>query len=284
MFWIGIPALVAFFIWEWYQADPIVDVRLLQNRNFGTAVFFSFVLGIVLFGSTVLIPQFLQVSLGYTAERAGMAMSASGIVLVLMMPIGGVLTQSRIDPRLLIATGMLGTAFTLYRFTNISLQIDFSTVVMLRAAQVVFLPLIFIPISTLNYVGVPKHKNNQVSGLSNFARNLGGSIGTSFLTTFLARQNQTHQTNLTAHTSNGDPNFLQWIGMLRGAFVAQGYDMVSATQKALAVAYGTVQAQAATLSFRSSFWIMSMIVACLTPLPFLMRRPKPGEKHPIGMH
>ena len=81
MFSIGVPALVAFFLWEWYHKDPIVDVRLLRNRNFGVAVFFSFILGTVLFGSTVLIPQFMQTSLGYTAERAGMAMSASGIVL-----------------------------------------------------------------------------------------------------------------------------------------------------------------------------------------------------------
>ncbi|MGO8793266.1 MAG: DHA2 family efflux MFS transporter permease subunit, partial [Candidatus Sulfotelmatobacter sp.] len=94
MFSIGVPALVAFFLWEWYADDPIVDVRLLGNRNFGTAVFFSFILGMVLFGSTVLIPQFLQTSLGYTAERAGMALSASGVVLMLMMPIGGWLTST----------------------------------------------------------------------------------------------------------------------------------------------------------------------------------------------
>ncbi len=78
MFGLGLPVLIGFFLWEWYHADPIVDVRLLKNRNFGTAVFFSFVLGMVLFGSTVLIPEFLQVSLGYTAERAGMALSPAG--------------------------------------------------------------------------------------------------------------------------------------------------------------------------------------------------------------
>jgi DHA2 family multidrug resistance protein len=278
MFSIGVPALIAFFLWEWYQDDPIVDVRLLRNRNFGTAVFFSLILGIVLFGSTVLIPQFLQTSLGYTAERAGMALSASGVVLMLMMPIGGWLTSTKIDPRLLICIGFLGTALTLHRFTIINLQIDFHTIVMLRAAQVLFLPLIFIPISTLNYVGVPREKNNQVSGLSNFARNLGGSIGTSLLTTFLARQSQIHQVNFAAHTGRGDVNFEQWMNGLIGAFVAQGYDMATATQKGLALAYATIQAQAGTLSFQSSFWIMSIIVACLSPLPFIMRRPKPGEE------
>ena len=284
MFLIGVPALFAFFLWEWYHDDPIVDVRLIKNRNFGTAVFFSFILGMVLFGSTVLIPEFLQSSLGYTAERAGMALSPGGLVLMFMMPIAGVITSTKIDPRLLISMGFLGTAYSLYNMTIINLQIDFHTIVMLRMAQVVFMPLIFVPISTLNYIGVPREKNNQVSGMSNFARNLGGGIGTSLLGVFLARQNQMHQVTFAAHTSHGDPNFEQWLAGLKGAFIAQGYDVVTAAQKALALAYSTVQAQATALSFKNSFWIMAIIVACLSPLPFIMRRPKPGEQKTSGLH
>ena len=278
MFSIGVPALVAFFLWEWYHENPIVDVRLLKNRNFGTAVFFSFTLGMVLFGSTVLIPEFLQSSLGYTAERAGMALSPGGFMLMLMMPVAGRLTATRVDPRLLVATGFLGTAMTLHLMTVIYLGIDFRTIVILRMIQVVFLPLIFVPISTLNYIGVPREKNNQVSGLSNFARNIGGSIGTSLLSTFLARQNQTHQRAFASHTSHGDFNFQQLLNGLQRVFLSQGYDTVTATKKAMAMAYQTVQQQASALSFENSFWVMSLIVACLTPLPFIMRRPRPGEQ------
>lgn len=284
MFAIGLPTLFAFFLWEWYHDDPIVDVRLLKNRNFGTAVFFSFVLGMVLFGSTVLIPEFLQTSLGYTAERAGMALSPAGFVLMFMMPVAGRITATKVDPRLLISIGFLGTAYTLHRLTIINLQIDFHTIVFLRMAQVVFMPFIFIPISTLNYVGVPREKNNQVSGISNFARNLGGSIGTSLLSTFLARQNQMHQMDLAGHTSHGDLNFEQWLNGLKALFVSQGYDAVTATQKALALAYQVVRQQANTLSFENSFWVMAIIIACLSPLPFVMRRPKPGERQPFGPH
>ena len=273
MFTVGVPTLIAFFLWEWYHDDPIVDVRLLKNRNFGTAVFFSFVLGMVLFGSTVLIPEFLQSSLGYTAERAGMALSTAGFVLMAMMPVAGRLTATKIDPRLLISIGFLGTAWSLHRMTIINLQIDFHTIVMLRITQVLFMPLIFIPISTLNYVGVPREKNNQVSGLSNFARNLGGGIGTSLLGVFLTRQNQTHQVTLAAHTSHGDQNFERMLSGLTAMFVSQGYDAVTAARKALAMAYQMVRAQAGTLSFENSFWVMSLIIACLAPLPFIMRRP-----------
>jgi DHA2 family multidrug resistance protein len=160
MFSIGITTLVAFFLWEWFHEDPIVDVRLLKNRNFGTAVFFSLVLGMVLFGSTVLIPEFLQSSLGYTAERAGWALSPGGLVLMLMMPIAGRLTASKLDPRLLIALGFIGTSLGLHIMTTIYLQIDFRTMVWLRMLQVSALAFIFIPISTLNYVGVPRKKQS----------------------------------------------------------------------------------------------------------------------------
>ena len=96
--------LVFFVWWEWQHQDPIVDIRLLKNRNFGTAVFLQFVLGMVLFGTTVLIPQFLQVLLGYTAERAGMVLSPGALVLMLTMPIAGRLVGSgKLDPRLLVA-------------------------------------------------------------------------------------------------------------------------------------------------------------------------------------
>ena len=121
--------LVAFFLWEWYHDDPIVDVRLLKNRNFGTAVFFSFTLGMVLFGSTVLIPEFLQTSLGYTAERAGMALSPAGFVLMLMMPIAGRITATKVDPRLLIPSVSWARRSSLYRLTIVNLQIDFHTIV-----------------------------------------------------------------------------------------------------------------------------------------------------------
>ncbi len=270
---IGIPLLFAFFLWEWYHENPIVDVRLLKNRNFGTAVFFSFVLGIVLFGSTVLIPEFLQNSLGFTAERAGLALSPGGLALMFMMPIAGRLIATRIDPRLLVSIGFLGTSITLHLMTTIYLQIDFRSIVILRIIQVIFLPLIFVPISTLNYIGVPREKNNQVSGMSNFARNIGGAIGTSLLTTFLARQNQIHQQNFSAHTNNANSNFQQMVNGFTALFQSQGFDAITAARKALAMAYGTVQIQSSSLGFVDSFWMMSAIVLCLVPLPFIMRRP-----------
>src|SRR3954452_10329543 len=285
MFSIGVPVLIAFFLWEWYHDHPIVDVRLLKNRNFGTAVFFSFVLGFVLFGTTVLIPQFLQTSLGYTAERAGMALSPGGVALMVMMPIAGfVTTKAKVDPRMLVSFGFLGMATTLHLMTVIYPGVDFKTIVLLRVIQVLPMPFIFIPISTLNYIGVPREKSNQVSGLSNFSRNLGGSIGTSLLSTFMARQNQTHQNVFAAHASNGNSNFDAMLAGFKGLFQSQGFDPVTATHKATAMVYRVIQGQAAALRFKNSFWTMSLIIVFLVPLPFIMRRPRSTGAPQMGAH
>ena len=121
--------LLVFVWWEWRHDDPIVDIRLLKNRNFGTAVFLQFVLGMVLFGTTVLIPQFLQVLLGYTAERAGMVLSPGALVLMLTMPIAGRLVSSgKLDPRLLVAIGYAITAVGLFNLTRLDLGVSFGQI------------------------------------------------------------------------------------------------------------------------------------------------------------
>src|SRR6201995_4945207 len=199
---LAVATLVFFAWWEWRHPDPIVDLKLLKNRNFGTAVFLQLILGMVLFGSTVLIPQYLQVLLGYTAERAGMVLSPAGFVMMVMMFVAG-RTLGKSDPRLTVMLGYLAVAAGLYNLTRLDLYSSFGTVTLWRMLQVIGLPFIFIPISTLNYVGVPREKSNQISSLSNFARNMGGSAGTALLTTYLARSAQIHQTNLVANITSG---------------------------------------------------------------------------------
>ena len=145
-----------------------------------------FVLGMVLFGTTVLIPQFLQIQMGYSAQNAGRALSAGAIVLIFMMPIVGQLV-SRVDPRMLVAFGFLATSAALYHMTIINAGMDFRTAAMLRVYQTMGLAFIFIPINTLSYVGMPPNKSNQISGMTNLFRNLGGGIGISLLSTLLQR-------------------------------------------------------------------------------------------------
>jgi MFS transporter, DHA2 family, multidrug resistance protein len=207
----AIVLLLWFIYWEWRHPDPIVDIKLLNNRNFGTAVFLQLILGMVLFGSTVLIPQYLQSLLGYTAERAGMVLSPAGFALMIMMMVAGK-TVGKVDPRAMAAFGYFFTAVGVYNLTRLDLTTAFGTATAWRIFQMMALPFIFIPISTLNYVGVPAEKSNQISSLSNFARNIGGSAGTALLTTFIARTSQTHQQALSSNVVSNSVTYRLYIG------------------------------------------------------------------------
>jgi len=278
--------LIFFAWWEWHHPDPIVDLKLLKNRNFGTAVFLQLVLGMVLFGSTVLIPQYLQVLLGYTAERAGMVLSPAGFLMMFMMFFAGRLV-GKMDPRLMVCMAYIVTALGIYNLTRLDLTTSFASVTEWRMLQVIALPFIFIPISTLNYVGVPATKTNQISSLSNFARNLGGSAGTALLTTYIARSSQVHQSSLAANVIPGSVSYQLFMDRIRQAFITGGMSYAASGPAAVGEAYQMMLRQASMLSYKNAFAIMSCLVVMLSPLPFLMRlppkrRPRPGTAAPAA--
>ena len=152
-------------------------------------------------------------------------------------------------------------------------DVDFTTVVWMRIFQVVGLPLIFIPISTLAYVGMRQEDNNQVSGMSNFVRNLGGAIGVSFLVSYLARHQQISRIDLVSHLHPGNVFFDRYFAAMRQAAILSGSSVADASQHALAQLQQMVDAQANILAFISAFFVLGVIVALLVPLPFLMKRP-----------
>ena len=292
--WFGSPHITAFFIaaivslvalaiHEWRHPHPILELKLLKNRNFAATVLFNFVLGAVLYGTTVLIPQFLQLMMGYSAQKAGEVLSPAGFMLMVLFPIAGLLS-TKVDPRYMIACGFGMTAVALYHITSLSLAVDFRTMMLWRMYQMSGLAFIFIPISVLSYVGVPGDKSNQVSGISNFIRNLGGSVGISMLTTFLARQSQLHQTNLVAHATAANPQFNNMLHGSAASMAKSGSGPVLAIQQAYNQVMGLIQQQAALLSYINAFWAVSVIVACLVPLPFLLKKPEPGVAPEMGAH
>jgi DHA2 family multidrug resistance protein len=281
---ISLVAIVAMVWREWTHPNPIIELSLLKRRNFGSATLSNFALGMVLNGSTILIPQFLQLQLGYSAERAGLALSPAGIALALLMPVAGIL-GSKFDPRKVIAVGFLLTSASMFWMMRISSDVDFTTIVWMRVFQVVGLPLIFIPISSLAYVGMRKESNNQVSSISNFARNLGGAVGTSFLVAYLTRHRQISRDGLASHLHRGDVFFDRYLAALQQSAVRTGSSVADAGRHALAQLQQMVDAQANVLAFISAFFVLGVIVALLVPLPFLMKRPSAEElAGSQGMH
>src|SRR5215475_10790375 len=193
---IAVACLVSLVVWEWFHKSPIIDVRLFRNFNFASASLMMFTLGILLFSSLVLMPQFLQTLLAYTSELAGLALSAGGIVLLIEMPIMGQLT-TKVQARWLIACGWLALSLAMFYSTRrLNLELSFSAALWLRIAQVIGLGFLFVPITLVAYIGVPAEKNNAVAGIINFMRNMGSSVGTSLVTTLIARRSQYHQLRL----------------------------------------------------------------------------------------
>jgi DHA2 family multidrug resistance protein len=281
---IALAALIAMIWREWTHANPIIELRLLRNRNFASSTISNFTLGVVLNGSTILIPQFLQLQLGYSAERAGWALSPAGFALALLMPVAGIL-GSKFDPRKVIALGFVLTSASMFWMMRISPDVDFTTIVWMRVFQVVGLPLIFIPISTLAYVGTRQGDNNQVSGISNFVRNLGGAIGVSFLVSYLTRHRQISRVDIVSHLHHGNVFFDRYLNAMRQSAVMTGGSLADASHRSLAQLQQIVDSQANVLAFISAFFVLGVIVALLVPLPFLMKRPSPEDlASSHGMH
>jgi MFS transporter, DHA2 family, multidrug resistance protein len=259
--------------WEWRHPFPIVDVKMFKRRNFSTAMFFTFTLGIVLFGTTVMLPQFLQTLLGYPAEKAGEAMAGGGFIMLLMMPIAGFLV-GKVDPRRMMAVGFGITAFALYNFAqHITLGLDFGTAMLLRTSQTMGLAFIFLPSNTLAYVGVPREKNNQVSAINSFVRNIGGSVGIALITTYLTRQAQKHTVYLTSHTTPGTPEFERMKSGLTKVYQDSGWGPTGSEHMAYGQIARMIQGQATTLAYVDALLILTIVVACLVPLVAIMKRP-----------
>ena len=276
--------LAAWIIWEWRHPHPIVELRLLKKRNFAAAVFFMFVLGMVLYGTTVLIPQYLQLLMGYSAVLAGEALAGGGFIMMLTMPVAGSLV-SRIDPRRIMCAGFAGTAVALfYMLTHLVLAMDFGTAAMLRIYQTLGLAFIFIPSNTLSYVDIPREKNNQVSSMINFVRNIGGSIGIALISTFIVRTSQIRQNYLASNMHNGNPKFRGMVGGLASTLQSQGLSPAQAMRQAYARVGMLLQQQASALAYKDVVSVLALVVACLVPLAFIMRRPPATAVEAPPMH
>jgi DHA2 family multidrug resistance protein len=267
--------LISLVVWEWFQKAPIIDVHMFKNFNFASASLMLFMLGILLFSSLVLMPQFLQTLLGYTSELAGLALSAGGLVLLIETPITGQLT-TKVQARRIIAFGWLALSLAMFYSTRrIDLQMSFSAATWLRIAQVVGLGFLFVPITLVAYVGIPAEKNNSVAGIANFMRNMGSSVGTSLVTTLIARRSQFHQLRLVEKARVDNPNFANTAQALTQHFVNAGIGKHEALATAYARIYQSLQAQAASLAYIDTFMVLSVAAGIMFCLSFLLKKNDP---------
>jgi MFS transporter, DHA2 family, multidrug resistance protein len=269
--------LVSLAVWEWFNKAPVIEVRLFKNFNFLSANAMMFVLGILLFASLVMMPQFLQTLVGYTSTLAGLVLSGGGVLLLFLMPVVGTLT-TKIQARYLIAFGWLALALSMYYSTRqLDLQISFRSASMLRVTQVVGLGFLFVPITMVSYIGMPAEKSNAIAGLLNFMRNIGSSIGTSMVTTLIARRAQVHQAYLATHVAPGHPTLAQAVTTLTNHLTRSGLDSNRAMSQAFGRIYRTTIAEATTLAYIDTFSILAVGAAIMFLLSFALKKNDPGS-------
>jgi MFS transporter, DHA2 family, multidrug resistance protein len=268
--------LVSLVIWEWFQRAPIIDVRMFKSFNFASANLMMFTLGILLFSSLVLMPQFLQTLLGYTSQLAGLALSAGGLVLLIEMPLMGQLT-TKFQARHLIAFGWLALSIAMFYSTKrIDLLISFKAATLLRITQVIGLGFLFVPITLVAYIGIPPEKNNAVAGIVNFMRNIGSSVGTSLVTTLIARRAQFHQARLVEYARPDNPNFQNSANGLAQQLAHSGLSVSGAHMQAYARIYQSLQSQAASLAYIDTFMVLAVGAGIMFFLAFVLRKNDPG--------
>ena len=268
--------LVALVFWEWRQNQPVVDVRLFKNYNFAVANLMMFTLGVVLFSSVVMLPQFLQTLMGYTAQSAGLVLSASGVVILFQMPVVGQLT-TRVPAKYIIGVGWLMLTGGLYfAAAHMNLQISLESAANLRVVQAFGIGFLFVPISLVGYLGIQPEKSSSVSGMINFMRNIGSSVGTSMVTTLLWRRSQFHQTALSYHTTGFDPAFQSQVNGLSRQLTHAGVSAADAQLQAYARMYRSMEAQSQTLAYIDTFMVLAIAAGVMFLLTFIVRKNDPS--------
>jgi MFS transporter, DHA2 family, multidrug resistance protein len=265
--------IVAGILWELREKEPVVDLRMLKERNFAIATTAMFFLGFVLYSTTVLIPQLLQELLGYTAQLAGMALSPGGAVIMCMMPIVGILV-SKVDTRILIIFGCIVSSSALFVMSGWDLGLDYGHAVLARMLQSFGLAFLFIPINVAAFAYVPKEKTNMGTGIINLARNIGASVGIATVTTMLDRRAQFHQARLTEHVNNFSAAYRNMLSGTQARLISAGSTAAHASAQAHSMIYGTIQRQAVMLAFLDNFKMLGVVFLAVIPVLTLMKKPK----------
>jgi MFS transporter, DHA2 family, multidrug resistance protein len=268
-------AFVLMIPWEVSRRDPMIDVRMVGTRQFGACFVVMLTIGAILYATTQFLPLLVQQDFGYTATWAGLVLSPGGLVTMLMMFVVGPLT-AKVQPKYLIVVGAVFIALSMYDLTNVYGDLGFWFFASSRMLLGVGLPLVFLPILTASYDGIPAGKTDQASALLNAVRNTGGSIGISLVSNVLWDREQFHQTRLVGEAIPSGLQYQHTLQQVTGYFAAQGSAPAQAHQQAIQWIGQQVEAQASYLGYMDAFWVLMLISLAAVPLAFILRRVKLG--------
>jgi MFS transporter, DHA2 family, multidrug resistance protein len=267
--------------WEVRRRNPAVDVRMIAARQFGACFVVMLAIGAILYATSQFLPNLVQADFGYTAMWAGLVLMPGGLVTMVMMFVVGRMT-SRVQPKYLIAVGAMIAAVSMYDLTNLYGDVGFWFFARSRMLLGVGLPLIFIPIITASYDGLPRDRTDQASAMLNAARNTGGSIGISLANNVLWAREQFHQSRLVSQAIPSNVQYQDTLHQMTDYFVAQGSSLWEAKHQAVQWIGQQVQGQASYLGYMDVFWLLMVISLLAVPLALTLRKSKLGAAAPTG--
>jgi len=276
---ISLTALILFIIVELKTAEPVVNLRVFKNLSFASGNIIQFCAFFVLFGSIVLIPLYLQQLMGYNAYLAGLALAPGGIATLIAMPTAGNLV-SKINPRWILISGLLITAYSTHLMAQFNLSVDFNTVAWARVIMGLGMGLVFIPLVNMSLSGVKKEEMGNATGIFNLLRNLGGSFGVAFVTTLLARRAQFHQSHLVEKLNPFDMRYQQGVSVIMHTLQAKG---ASSALPPNGILYERLMRESNMNSFADAFFISTLILLCILPFTLIIKKAHKAEG-PVSLH
>jgi DHA2 family multidrug resistance protein len=279
MFVIGMVGLI---YWEWNHKAPIMNLKLFKFKNFAICCFLMMLVGGVLNASTVLQPQFMQELLGYTATLAGEALTGGGIALVIVMPLAGI-AVGRFAARNLVAIGFAIFAAAFYwNSVTLNLGLSFGYNAFLRIILMIPIPFCFISITNAAYVGLPREASNQVSGIINFVRNVGGSIFIAITGAIVTNRSLFHQARLQSSMQSGNDAYTSTLNSLTGYFNSLTGNHYDSANMARATIYQQLNQQAAAMAYQDIFRMLFWMALIMVGFAFLLNKNRPGQGAPKG--
>ena len=265
--------IIALIVHQLTTKEPIVDLRVFKVRSYAVGFFLMTIVGFVMYGSMVLLPIMLQTLMGYPPLQAGIALAPRGIGSFFMMPLTGMMV-GRFDARKLLTAGLIIGGGTMLWLSVLNANAGYWDIFWPQVVQGAGMSLLFVPLTTIAMDAIPREKMGYATSLFSLMRNIGGSIGIAVTGTLLARHTQATSVLYSANVTGLDATSQSLFYQMRGAFMAGGADLATATQRAYAALSGMVRQQAAIVSFVGLFQFLGIVFLTVIPLVLLMKRPR----------
>jgi DHA2 family multidrug resistance protein len=277
---VSVVSMIAFIYWEVRSKHPLVELRVLRNRNFALGTMLITVVGIVLYSTTALLPLLLQSLMGYPAYNSGLVISPRGVGAICALMIVGRLVNL-VDTRMLITFGFSMLAYSCWLFSSINLDIAASSVMWPNVLSGLAMGFIFVPLTTTTMGSLPNEQMGNATGIFNLMRNIGGGMGISLATTLVARGTQVHQAMLVGHLTPYDPEFQRRLAIITGALARYG-DPVAAQRQAYGLIGGILMQQANMAAYIDTFGVLAILCLFCVPLVFAFK--KVSHHGPVAAH